>query len=183
MERPILFNGEMVNAILAGRKTQTRRVIKVSIPDNFVAWHGCNSGFQAWTDNPRHGEKGNIINMQCPYGASGETLWVRETFTVRIIDGERFVFFRADCGSDGDGAKWKPSIFMQREYSRINLKITDVRVEQLQEMRREDAEAEGIGDSPLWRPAFKELWNSINDKRGYGWDSNPWVWVIEFEKI
>lgn len=163
MEHPILFSGQMVNAILTGKKTQTRRVIKPqSLLDNHTRVDAC---------------------YKCPYGAPGDLLWVRETFDVRTVAGDTVVFYRADCGSDGDGAKWKPSIFMPRALSRISLKITDVRVERLQEMKREEAEAEGIGDSPLWRPAFKQLWDAINAKRGHSWDSNPWVWVIKFEVI
>lgn len=149
-EKPILFSGAMVNAILAGRKTMTRRVVK--------------------------------NDAKCPYEA-GDKLWVRETFAVNCVDGKDLVFYRADCGSDGDGAKWKPSIFMPRQHSRITLRITEVRLERLQDMKREDAEAEGIGDSPLWRPAFKQLWDGLNAERGYGWDTNPWVWVVSFEKI
>lgn len=152
MEKPILFSGEMVNAILAGRKTMTRRVVK----------------------NDAH----------CPY-ASGDTLWVRETFAVNCVGGQDFLFYRADSYPDGDGAPWKPSIFMPRKYSRITLRITDVRVERLQDISEDDAIAEGIEPDPhvsTWLK-FALLWNRINEERGFGWDTNPWVWVVRFERV
>lgn len=90
----------------------------------------------------------------------------------------------------GKGRKWKPSIHMPRWASRINLEITDIRVERLQEINEEDAKHEGVkrinaGDFGMetWSSAFRNLWDSINSKRGYGWDTNPWVWVIEFKRI
>jgi hypothetical protein len=191
-ERPILFSGPMIRAILKGRKTQTRRVIRV-------------------TDDGVH--------HPCPYGGVGDRLWVRESFAGpdHIGDGDQGVVgfgieykadgaFRAhgDCGCDGPCGgvlivhPWKPSIHMPRQFSRISLEITAVRVEQLQTISTEDALAEGIDeyghelhtetarDHQRNRTAIENyalLWDSINAKRGYGWDVNPWVWVLSFQRV
>ena len=166
-KKPILFSGEMVKAILDGRKTMTRRVVNPQFTVNIMA----DDGSWKW--------------LKCPYGKPGDTLWVRETFAVNCVGGHDFVFYRADCGSDGDGAKWKPSIFMPRKHSRINLHITEVRAERLQAISEADMMAEGITHDPqiaTWLK-FASLWNSINEGRGYGWDANPWVWVVSFEKL
>lgn len=162
-ERPILFSAPMVQAILAGSKTQTRRVVK-------------SPGMES----------------PCPYGEIGDFLWVRETWGVR--DG--MIVYRAN---DEDmpldkGEKWKPSIHMWRNASRITLEITNVRIERLQEISESDARAEGVskyeGECPLrnkrlnkYQLQFAALWDSINAKRGLGWDVNPFVWVIEFKRI
>jgi hypothetical protein len=177
MERPVLFKGEMVNAILSGKKTQTRRIVKPQP----VAWSK-SPGLLEWKflHLPPEG-----LIAECPYGIPGDTLWIRETFAVHEIGESTHIVYRADCGSDGDGAKWRPSIFMPRKHSRISLKITDVRVERLQDISEGDVMSEGIEHDPnvpSWLK-FAFLWNSINANRGYDWDSNPWVWVIEFEKI
>lgn len=196
--RPIIFSAEMIRAILDGRKTQTRRVIKVE-------WSRCLD-----LDEPDDLQK--AID-QCPYGKIDDFLWVRETITRRELDQGRLigatysadltpVIGRGDRGSYLGRAitewKWKrdtlPSIFMPRWASRISLRITDIRVERLQELSREDFLAEGIPEftrakgffsdnppDPRWK--FIKLWDSINAKRGYSWESKPWVWVIEFEKI
>ena len=164
MERPILFKGEMVKAILSGKKTQTRRI--------------------ADCDN----------TLLCRYGNSGDSLWVRETWAKDIPGCPDGITFRADHQNlEGDGPtiiKWKPSIFMPKSVCRITLKITDVRFERLQEITEEDAMEEGVkvGDSSMGhiftaREHFEALWDSINKKRGFGWDVNPWVWVIEFKRI
>lgn len=192
-ERPILFNGEMVRAILDGRKTMTRRVVKPQPEQD--------------TDCPYHIGTGiERVARTCPYGKPGDRLWVRETFCDRNNNGEQIKpLYRADGQEyeDGDGwhfePKWKPSIFMPRMYSRITLEITNVRVERLQKINNTDALAEGTpgawvenseypgGYNENQNKAhvffFRQLWDSINAKRGYGWDANPWVWVVEFERI
>ena len=159
--RPILFSGEMVRAILAGAKTQTRRI-----------------------HHPKMADK------PCPYGVTGDTLWVRETFCK--IDGN--VIYRASApkGFVNPG-RWQPSILMPREACRLELKILDTWVEPLNSISEEDARAEGIiqlEEPTLCRrdrifpnaiEAFKALWESIN---GAGsWERNPMVWVIEFERM
>jgi len=171
-EHPILFNTDMVKAILDGRKTQTRRIIK---PQPFLG-----DKFQNY--EPQVGK--------CPYGYEGDRLWVRETFAEPFGKGMG-VIYRADYGENLH--TWKPSIFMPRWASRITLEVTAVRVERLQEISGKDAQQEGfpwhgIGATLQfgYRPPltwFSDLWDSLNAKRGYGWSNNPWVWCISFRKI
>jgi len=191
-ERPILFSGEMVSAILDGRKTQTRRVIKPQPP---ALWDACAKVdsvfcFYRASDPDFHGYK------KCPYGQPGDRLWVREAFATDIpgCPGEYRLSYRADhIDPLGDGPtriKWTPAIHMFREYSRINLEVVSVRVERVQDITDEDVFAEGIEpfsnrfyNLHTDRDVFARLWDSINLKRGYGWDSNPWVWVVEFKRL
>ncbi|MEF3027238.1 hypothetical protein V4B64_20370 [Klebsiella pneumoniae] len=245
-ERGMIFNGEMTRAILDGRKTQTRRVMKVQPESNQL-------GLLFITDSTKHSDigkyhwaesnaTGNHVRSKlfsCPFGAVGERIWVRETWaTLGNEDGcyvdwednlckgdERSAarIYRASCEQrPGDyglwsipddaywkphtkehkfGGAWRPSIHMPRWASRILLEITDVRVERLNAISEEDAEAEGIDMEALYdsqdcydcianhnmtgRPtvtgAFKYLWESIYGEEG--WKSNPWVWVIEFKRV
>lgn len=189
-ERGMIFNAEMVRAILDGRKTQTRRVMKPQ-PEQ------CPRGGHWWPSNVfktmlhvenemQNGEGGwgGLVGDACPFGKPGDRIWVRETFGdcgVRLV-------YRADT-DDGARCKvnrWTPSIHMPRWASRILLEITDVRVERLNDISECDAKAEGaptectlIGDKHY--PGFRSLWKSI-----YGddsWQANSWVWVIEFKRI
>jgi hypothetical protein len=194
-EKPILFSTDMVRAILDGRKTQTRRVVKFlhtgfhgltgqvmahqeykacySMPKGgFVFWSSACG--QAYSDRAYRDDTGGY---KCPYGAPGDLLWVRETW-----GGAGTIYYKAS-GDMPDwlakaGYKWRPSIFMPRWASRITLRITDVRVERLEEITEEDAIAEGCKSVDK----FKILWDNINQARGYSWLSNPWVWVISFEQ-
>jgi hypothetical protein len=209
-ERPILFSAAMVRAILDGRKTQTRRIADISDPFDYPQFNAKVVNFRKktyWFDcqksHPNH-----IVNA-CPYGIFGNRLWVRETWMPDAPqDGtwpdvefygcknsplswipDRYrkpehVLFR----STWDGHElvgWKPSIHMPRWASRINLEITGVRVERLQDISEADAIAEGITADFLehiYGPAgYRDLWESINGKGS--WDKNPWVWVIEFKRI
>ena len=184
-EHPIIFNGDMVRAILAGRKTQTRRVIKPQ-PDE-LRYSGMvdNRQFARFWTPGEHENTSTITDVRCPYGVPGNHLWVRETWA---IEGQ----YRDDTGycyrADGDkaGVRWRSPRYMPRVVSRITLKITGVRVERVQDIAQRDAIAEGIesGES-TWTPIyeFRKLWDSINANRGYAWDTNPWVWVIEFAKL
>lgn len=164
--KPILFSTPMVKAILDRRKTQTRRVIKID-------------------DAPENWRKSLAGSRYKP----GDILWVRETWAPKRYQPER-IYYKADneLGSLVNVDKWRPAIFMPRAAARIFLRVTDVRVERLQDITEDDATAEGlrigIGGEPYFscRDAFVALWNSINAKRGYGWDTNPWVWVISFER-
>ncbi|EKN6054076.1 hypothetical protein ACPX3P_000639 [Yersinia enterocolitica] len=188
-ERPILFNAEMVNAILSGRKTQTRRIMRdqpeVIPPEDECGVPGYWIPYNAGKTMVRN----EMMTIACPLGKPGDQLWVRETFGdcgVRLV-------YRADYD---DGAacivkRWTPSIHMPRWASRINLLITGVRVERLNDISEQDARAEGI---KAWRGpaeelvggklAFFELWDSIyGQKEGENWQANPWVWVIEFERM
>lgn len=168
-ERPILFSGEMVRAILDGRKTQTRRVVKGIALD----WLAPDMFTPRFVASPE--------NDLCQYGKVGDRLWVRETFQPY---GDGYAYRATPAIPENHN--WKPSIFMPRAASRITLEITNVRVERLNEISDKDAEAEGVeawsnsGNSPAWK--FQCLWDRINGKK-YPWSSNPWVWVIEFRKI
>lgn len=178
-ERPILFSGEMVRAILEGRKTQTRRVVKGMALDA-LAPHMFTPEYVA---NPE--------NSYCPYGNPGDQLWVRETWC-KFGNG---IIYRADYGSgftpisDGIGGPWKPSIHMPRSASRLSLEITKIRVERVNDISMDDCFAEGIpsqggnsSDGPTrMQMKFADLWDSLNEKRGFAWHTSPWVWVIEFQ--
>jgi uncharacterized protein YqfB (UPF0267 family) len=183
-EHPILFSEPMVQAILAGRKTQTRRVMKPQ-PENrsHVGSHGKSFPFVRTKKGP----------VKCPYGEIGDRLWVRETWTNicpaislrKEKCSHRWLKYRADHDHSG---LWKPSIYMPRWASRIMLEITGVRVERLQDISEVDAQAEGIDLSDIselagkeHRVMFRSLWRDINGS-GF-WDANPWVWVIEFKRV
>lgn len=192
-ERPILFNGEMVKAILDGRKTQTRRVIKPQ-PDHFGkedgedSWHW--NGWR-WQDKPGIPLKGP--DEDCPHGQPGDRLWVRETwacshlydqFPPRLIPLDaRFAYAATEHIG---GLIKRPSIHMPQWASRILLEIESVRVERLNAITADDCRAEGTEDDKndgLVRLRFSQLWTGINEKRGFAWHVNPWVWVITFRRV
>ena len=183
--KPILFNTDMVQAILAGKKTQTRRIIKPQ-PTN-PRWN--NVGWLGWDDG--HGRR---MNPPCEVG---DILYVRETWSTHydgIHDALQFCYkadgldLQAEC-MHGESNRWYPSIHMPKKAARIFLRVMDVRVEPLQNMREEDAIAEGFTDSPAGCDSplerFLVLWNKTikrDDIRKFGYDANPWVWVISFER-
>lgn len=183
-ERPILFSAPLVQAILNGRKTQTRRLCKtpIEVPRGFSG--ASRSRLEAW----------DKILDKCPYGQIGDRLWVRETF-LQSPDGA--FWYRADKG-EADLAviydyKWKSSIFMPRKASRILLEITKIRVERLQDILPKDIQAEGIEvlerdrvcdpleNASIYLDQWIMLWDKINRKKA-PWCSNPWVWVIDFRR-
>ena len=201
-ERPILFSGPMVRALLDGSKTQTRRVMKPQLVYGTVAglfnsWY-LPSGQGGGTLYPNGKEK---ILGTCPYGQPGDRLWVRESFC-KII-GQSGGWIETDYQAtythgfrlgDSLGLKkrWTPSIHMPRAASRITLEITSVRVERLQDISEADAQAEGVTDDGSLVTdldgkdrggtiaAYATLWEVIN---GVGsWDDNPWVWVVSFKR-
>jgi len=195
-ERPILFSGPMVRAILEGRKTQTRRVVKPQPPADHPFPQPCVNDGYWWNDSKDDHDDVSFwptysTCLPCPYGKPGDQLWARET---HCKYGGRFIY-RADYGdltpiSDGIGGPWKPSIHMPRIASRITLEITGVRVERLQDISEADVIAEGVSyDMPIVfksgddtpRGLFGELWESIHGEGS--WDLDPWVWVIEFQKV
>lgn len=190
-ERPILFSAPMARAILEGRKTQTRRVFKRAIDGDEVAGSvhpAAESGWIAWFPGNVSAEKTKElyrIGIPCPHGLPGDKLWVRETHWINKE--EHIVAYRADGEMpDHMDEPWRPSIFMPRWASRLTLEITDIRVERLQDISEEDAKAEGVGLSNImssYQRDFQFLWNSINAKRGFGWDVNPWVWAVSFRRI
>lgn len=232
-ERGILFNAEMVRAILDGRKTQTRRIMKPQPKTNEngdIWWPSniCQSMInikEMMQDN--EGVWAGIAGIACPYGGAGDRLWVRETFALlgnedgvcvgwndnilKAGEEQAARIYKASCEQkDGDyglwsipddadwkphtdnhkyDGTWTPSIHMPRWASRITLEITDVQVERLQEASDDDFKAEGY---PLGRELtggstdafcwFRHLWDSVS-KPDCNFESNPWVWVIEFKRI
>ncbi|EJD6538982.1 hypothetical protein M0K80_RS05110 [Providencia rettgeri] len=225
-ERGIIFNSEMVRAILDGRKTQTRRVVNPQpelTQKSGFKWKG--SLFGAGSDDRETNH--NFAHKNCPLGKVGDRLWVRETFALlgnedgvcvdwndnilKAGEEQAARIYKASCEQkDGDyglwsipddadwkphtdnhkyDGTWTPSIHMPRWASRITLEITDVRVERLQEASDDDFKAEGYPlkreltggstDAFCW---FRHLWDSIS-KPECNFESNPWVWVIEFKRV
>ena len=212
-DRPMLMSAPMVRAILDGSKTQTRRIVKVQPP---VSVDRCASialmpPAADGTTHERRWMPGMHAAQSCPYGQSGDRLWVRETWQGPLLDEDQmierqeneleafkrpeFCVYRATdelyaIDDDGNELGWRPSIHMPRWASRITLEITGVRVERLQEISEEDALEEGItyndlpnnGLDPMQASTwFRGLWEEINGPGS--WDANPWVWVIEFKRV
>lgn len=190
-EKPILFNTEMVRAILEDRKTQTRRIIK-GLP-LYEPYFEEDEGRGFLMDS----EDGQFYALETFSKIEpGDVLWVRETWQ-RLSDfGEWRYEYRADYEDDDplrlDGMyiTWRPSIHMPKEAARIFLKVKDVRAERLQDISVNEIRAEGLDVlGKTMNTSFKmwsELWNSTvkrADLPRYGWEANPWVWVIEFERI
>lgn len=222
-ESPILFSTPMVQAILNGNKTVTRRIVKpakgyqskwatietlAKCPTCYLA--NVNNELGAQFQHPHAGTTYNGVRVpndspygwfKSPYGKVGDLLWVRETWT-KTKSG--FIMFKSHHNENDKDIKWKPSIHMKKEYARIWLKITDIRVERLQSITEDDAKAEGVeskfkkykedkeegaivyknySDNSIYfdpKSSFRSLWVKINGKDS--WNKNPWVWVIEFEK-
>ncbi|MGV4051536.1 hypothetical protein ACV8TN_14935 [Citrobacter freundii] len=190
-ERGMIFNGEMVRAILDGRKTQTRRIMKNQpagdYPDTPALIRSVDGGFQ-W-----YGHYGESSIFNCPFGAVGDRIWVRETWnkyggllTYRA-DYDWIEDMKKEMACHESYPKWHPSIHMPRWASRLTLEITGVRVERLQTITLGDVCKEigcGLYD---FRPAtygfqvWEELWKSIYGEGS--WHANPWVWVIEFKVV
>jgi hypothetical protein len=201
-ERPILFSGEMVKAILSGAKSQTRRVIKPQP-------HQRESGYWWFAKNCFASNTtllGEVMEGFCPYGQPGDRLWVRETWgysaklpasshsssdSITWVTRPGWRGYKAD-NPDGNWC-WKPSIHMPRWASRLTLRIRSVRVERVQDISEADAMAEGVNMEAVFeyegqagetaRRRFRALWDSINGRRGFPWESNPFVWIIEFDRI
>jgi len=210
-ERGMIFNADMVNAILSGRKTMTRRIMK---PQPEV----CPRGGHWWPSNVfktmlhiedemQNGKGGwdGLTGDACPFGDVGDRIWVRETFRVhsKATDLATLVYRASErnswteqthrvpasvCNKPVSPEKWTPAIHMPRWASRITLEITGVRVERLQDISEEDARAEGVipacgGVEPYWehRFNFRELWFDIYGEES--WRANPFVWVMEFKRI
>jgi hypothetical protein len=192
-ERPILFSALMVRAILAGRKTQTRRLVTVpwrgsqrALP--YEPYYVDSDGELLFCDE--YGDYHPIERAHPPYAEVGDRLWVKETHARgTMTGGAPWVRYRADVesahmiASDGSLIAWRPSIHMPRWASRITLEVTGVRVERLQTIGASDAQAEGVDARlDLATQSFSWLWDSINGKRA-AWASNPWVWVVEFRRV
>jgi hypothetical protein len=200
-QRPILFNTEMVQAILAGRKTQTRRVVKPQpeLTESGFKW----KGFYYGTGSSDERTNRNFAHAACPHGKVGDVLWVRETLEQSVTGG---ALYRAggkvgESLAENEFLNWDdfsttqkviPSIHMPKDAARIWLRIKDVRVERLQDISGSDCGSEGMQVTGLtlssievhWdelKRQFKSLWQSINGEKS--WSENPFVWVIEFERI
>lgn len=195
--KPILFNTGMTRAILEDRKTVTRRVVK---PQPVLDGHLWKLGGAAWSDS--------VLSVPVMLGHSlynrapcqpGDVLWVRETFAQPA---KHIFWYKADFKLRN--ILWRPSIHMPREAARLFLLVTSVRVERLQAITEDDAEAEGaekmypytdsetgetaflLHQNGTFRAGFSQIWdNTIKsaDRATCGWEANPWVWVIEFERI
>lgn len=210
--RPITFSAEMVRAILDGSKTQTRRPIKPQPPsvEQILRMSGSNYHWMQIPHNEQWWQVAGPVwavreamslsnpRLRCRYGATGDLLWVKETWRLwepetSSIHGEPIdpaifegrlsdkglgwlksgsIEYKADIGDDGP---WRSARYMPRWASRITLRITDIRIERVQDISYDDAIAEGIRIDD-----FNALWNSIYGER-HPWSSNPWVWVLEFE--
>lgn len=202
-ERPILMTDGSPSAILEDRKTQTRRLwglkqVNIS-PDDWELLGINSSGLWEF----RNKRNALIVSYKCPYGKVGERLWVKEAWaTQKSVDrfspsyignaGTVPLWYKADADNHSllERGKWRSSMFIPRWASRILLEITGVRVERVQEITEGDARAEGVTRPPNYSLSekyivqwFKVLWDSINDKRSYGWNMNPWVGAITFRRI
>ena len=195
-EKPILFTDDMVRAILADLKTQTRRVIK---PQPGLGSHAGIGDMDLWfyksyMASPLENEPFKDWYQFAPYKV-GDLLWVRETFrpyTCSYNSSSKVpVEYKADKLCSKSDIRWKPSIYMPKWAVRIWLEVTAVRLERVRDISINDIKAEGVDNGKsnpamgirydnMQRIAFEELWDSINEKRGFSWDSNPWVWVYEF---
>jgi len=184
-ERPILFSGPMIRAILRDRKTQTRRAVNPQPwqePDGALGWRS-KGDYIEWNNG-----RGDLS----PYGVPGDRLWVRETWVptssekscvYRTDFTDRIGHFWPSIAADPKDVTWKPSIFMPRWASRITLEITEVRVQRVQEISPDDIVAEGIPKHLNADTEYIRLWDFLNAKRGYSWASNPWVWAIGFKRV
>lgn len=204
--KPILFNTEMVQAILEGRKTQTRRAIKLKYGNTQLEMRNDKYGTRL-VEAERMTEDHKIKNPdgtttiklravedRLPPYQRGDILWVRETWNGDWCD--HYIYKagggRAVAAGYAKEPRWHPSIHMPREAARIFLRVANVRVERLQDITTNDCVNEGVenvvldfGGEGFVRRAFNAIWDSTvksSDLPRYGWDSNPWVWVIEFER-
>jgi len=208
-ETGIIMSGNHPRLILDGIKTQTRRVIKPQPHEEEALEVGIYTpalidkdgqlypaDYQLFGAYTLDGE----ITWKCPYGQVGDRLWVRETHFIGGIKPDEWAWYKAGFDGDADAVVWRPSIHMPRWASRITLEITDIRVERVQNITEEDALVEGITKDDAmvahsehdervgmydicYADAFQRLWDSLNAKRGYSWEVNPFVWVLSFRRL
>lgn len=205
-DRPILFSAPMVRAILDGRKTMTRRIVRLHRHHDIAIQSVGTPLGDEWRYEETTGRGRACGVVPCPFGAPGDRLWVRERFAALDEHGNRCAPRDAAFALLADGAQvfrdgsyfpglphyaagafdrimWRPSIHMPRWAARVELELLAVRVERLQSITEADAQAEGVEpiqmDGGSYLPRFEGLWDSINGKRA-PWASNPWVWVVEF---
>jgi hypothetical protein len=211
-ERPIIFNADMVRAVLDGRKTQTRRIMTPQPADDIQLHKFPNKSLLGWLSSLEH-KHGSFTAHICPFGQLGDRLWVREAFQGPLVSEDLFDDYRAYpdrfetpeyCEYAADGGPrpeycdlddnlrhgWRPSIHMPRWASRITLEITGVRVERLQDISQSDAKSEGCwygrgGGEPDFAVNPSDHFSTLWASI-YGadsWRANPWVWVIEFKRV
>ena len=202
IEKPILFSGPMVRAILEGKKTQTRRVVAPGASQSWLTSDLLHSAPTAEVGpiyaQFTHPLGGPLTCVRIPHPV-GTRLWVRETW-YSTPDKKTLLGYAADDQiPHGEPYRIRPSIFMPRKFSRINLLVTEVRCQRLQDITEEDARAEGAEPWPFgpeqpmtsgelgavcpYRGGFAVLWDDINTDRGFTWYSNPWVWAYTFQRI
>lgn len=207
-ERPILFSGPMVRAILEGRKTQTRRAMKhqpILVAGRTWTWPENGLAAKLSWGQGRDPNIEDAVSRLSPW-PTGSHIWVRETWAYTtdydgqyLMDGRK-ALYRADGETCITPTRWRPSIHMFRWASRITLEVTGVRIERVQDITEEDIRAEGLQPDetrhgqyryPDWSGgwlrspivSFSLLWNSLNEKRGFAWELNPWVWVVSFRRL
>ena len=187
-EIPILFSTPMVQAILAGNKTMTRRVIKPQPPA------GKYGGVNIYNQHIIYPDDDSFYDAKyglykCPYGQPGDKLWVQETFRESFKHAATQWEYRVDTPRETDAQtpfNWSHSIHMPKSAARIWLEVVSVRVERLQDITYDDCLREGMWDFGTdvdTLAAFQELWQNLNAKRGFGWDINSWVWVVSFKRL
>lgn len=188
-ERPIIFSTPMVQEIINNTKTMTRRIVRPQ-PNTIEKDSRDRKPLAFWVNN--------FEWMKPPY-QPGDILWVRETWAKisdwTIVDPEVGLpdgyIYKADWGCGVEHPRWRPNIHMPKEAARLFLEVAEIRVERLQEILCGDMMAEGVipktvtgGQWQQWQHEyFKPLWDSIYSKRGFGWEQNPWVWVIKFKRL
>lgn len=192
-ERPIIFSAPMVRAILAGAKSQTRRVVKLK-PWQQIEERDDGAPWPWMYDDDRADDHW----LPCPYGQAGDRLWVREAWRVidladvfapREITAASRIWFEADGPHGLPAGRYRHARFMPRWASRVTLEVTGVRVERLQDISEADAVAEGVdaarylgfGLDRAHARAYSDLWESLHGPGS--WDANPWVWVVAFGRI
>lgn len=207
--KPILFSTEMIKALMNGTKTQTRRVAKVPetayCKQGGLVWYDPEQN-QETKRCPRY-QPGDILWVRETWAQSNRSMWPD---SILYQSGDIWTLYKAGFAlyydrhevcklhnereyPSGKQITWRPSIFMPRAVARIFLRVTGVRAERVQDISEDDARAEGISENEIlslgctpndpYRCAYSGLWDSINFKRGYGWDTNPWCWVYDFEQI
>ena len=213
----LIFDAESVRGILTGTKSQTRRVI----PVERYGIHFVGSSNQSKNDPSAYGvetehgewcmlggpqEPGYSYNLPCRYGLPGDVLYVKETFYTDECDchghhsdcrlcggrGEVVVYRATSKAPEAHRGRWRSPLFLPERFARIKIRLTDVRVERLQEISEADAKAEGVlsleprdefrMEGGSYRLGYQERWQAINAKRGYPWESDPWVWALAFER-
>lgn len=197
-ERPILFSAPMVRAILEGRKTVTRLTMSVQPELDGAFWKVYGAGWGAGISRVP-AMLGHSLAANCPIGMVGERLWVQEAWAIAggMPHDPGYVVLRSefdgdydDCGNPVD--RWRPAETMDRDDCRVELEITAVRIERLQDISRADIRAEGLqcppelasdDVSPNYRDWYPAAWRELWESTGGDWDGNPWVWVVEFKRV